>query len=272
MIIAFWRGYTSGPESVLKESAGPQALAVFVLTMVLLFSPKSFASSTSSSTASVAAASAESSRPHRAVVETFFSALIAPVMMLFHTRFVIWNILGKTVGWNAQRRGAQGTSWDEAISVHGIQTLLGVGIGLVTAFTNPTLFAWLSPVLAGLWFSIPISVWTSRLELGMNAKREKLFLVPEESSPPPRSRRGHQSSGRARHPAVPRHHRGGARSLPQCRAHFPAATQSAPPHDRSESLRGTAGSVIPPPVNRGRGDFSPRSFSARVRRPSRPPR
>jgi membrane glycosyltransferase len=119
-----------------------------------------------------------------AVVETFFSALIAPVMMLFHTRFVIWNLLGKTVGWNAQRRGAQGTSWDEAISVHGIQTLLGVGIGLVTAFTNPMLFAWLAPVLAGLWFSIPISVWTSRLELGMNAKREKLFLVPEESSPP----------------------------------------------------------------------------------------
>lgn len=185
MGIAFWRGYTGGPGSLITDGTGPQALAVFVLTMVLLFSPKilclidlifdrerrrGFGGVLNALTG--------------AVVETFFSALIAPVMMLFHTRFVIWNILGKTVGWNAQRRGAQGTSWDEAISVHGIQTLLGVGIGLVTAFTNPTLFAWLSPVLAGLWFSIPISVWTSRLELGMNAKREKLFLVPEESSPP----------------------------------------------------------------------------------------
>jgi membrane glycosyltransferase len=185
MIIAFWRGYTEGPDSVLPEKAGPQALAVFVLTMVLLFSPKL-----------LCLVDLLFDRERRrgfggilnaltgAVVETFFSALIAPVMMLFHTRFVIWNLLGITVGWNAQRRGAQGTSWDEAISVHGIQTLLGVGIGLVTALTHPTLFAWLSPVLAGLWFSIPISVWTSRLELGMNAKREKLFLVPEESSPP----------------------------------------------------------------------------------------
>lgn len=185
MAIAFWRGYAEGPQSLLAKGAGPQALAVFVLTMVLLFSPKL-----------LCLADLACDRERRrgfggflnaltgAVVETVFSALLAPVMMLFHTRFVVWNLLGQTVGWNAQRRGAQGTSWDEAISVHGLQTLLGAGIGLVTAMTQPTLFAWLSPVLAGLWFSIPLSVWTSRLELGLAAKREKLFLVPEESSPP----------------------------------------------------------------------------------------
>lgn len=185
MIIAVWRSYTQGPEAFVANGAGPQALAVFVATMVLLFAPKilclvdlafdrtrrrGFGGMLNAATG--------------ALVETFFSALIAPVMMLFHTRFVIWNILGKTVGWSAQRRGAQGTSWDEAISVHGFHTLLGVGIGLALAFTNPTLFAWLAPVLAGVWFSIPLSVWTSREELGMNAKREKVFLVPEETSPP----------------------------------------------------------------------------------------
>jgi membrane glycosyltransferase len=185
MTIAFWRGYTDGADAFVANGTGPQALAVFIITMVLLFAPKI-----------LCLVDLALDRPRRrafggflnaatgAFVETLFSALIAPIMMLFHTRFVIWNIIGKTVGWNAQRRGAQGTSWDEAISVHGIQTLVGVGLGLFTAFTNFTLFAWLAPVLAGLWFSIPISVWTSRLELGMNAKREKLFLVPEESSPP----------------------------------------------------------------------------------------
>ena len=185
MVIAFWRGYAGGPESLVASDSTPQAFAVFILTLVLLFAPKL-----------LCLVDVAFDRERRrgfggifnaatgAFVETLFSALIAPVMMLFHTRFVIWNLIGKTVGWNAQRRGAQGTSWDEAISVHGIHTLVGIGIGLFTGFTNLTLFAWLSPVLAGLWFSIPVSVWTSRLELGLHARREKLFLVPEESSPP----------------------------------------------------------------------------------------
>jgi len=185
MTIAFWRAYVEGLGSYIVEGSGPQGVAVLVLTMVLLFSPKilclidlvfdrerlrGFGGFLNAVTG--------------AIVETFFSALIAPVMMFFHTRFVIWNIIGKTVGWSAQRRGAQGTSWDEAISVHGFQTLFGVGVGIFTALTNPTLFFWLAPVLVGLWFSIPVSVWTSQLSIGLAAKREKLFLTPEETSPP----------------------------------------------------------------------------------------
>lgn len=185
MAIALWRAYVYGPESFLPANGGTQGIAVLVLTFVLLFSPKilslidllfdrerrrGFGGFLNAATGSL--------------VETFFSALIAPVMMLFHTQFVIWNLIGKTVGWSTQRRGAQGTSWDEAISVHGMQTLIGLGLGIFTAMTNLTVFWWLSPVLIGLWFSIPVSVWTSRLEIGLNAKREKLFLTPEETSPP----------------------------------------------------------------------------------------
>lgn len=184
MIIAFWRAYANGPESYLAPAGASQGIAVLVLTFVLLFSPKllclvdlifdrkrlkGFGGFLNAITG--------------AFVETVFSALIAPVMMLFHTQFVIWNLVGKTVGWSAQRRGAQGTSWDEAIAVHGFQTLLGIGIGIITAMTNLTLFWWLAPVLIGLWVSIPVSVWTSRLDIGLNAKREKLFLTPEESYP-----------------------------------------------------------------------------------------
>ena len=185
MAIALWRAYLHGPNSFIPDHGGTQGLVLLILTFVLLFSPKilclidllfdrerlrGFGGFLNAATGSL--------------VETFFSALIAPVMMLFHTQFVIWNLIGKTVGWGAQRRGAQGTSWDEAITVHGVQTLFGSGIGVFTAMTNPTIFWWLSPVLIGLWFSIPVSVWTSRLEIGLNAKREKLFLTPEETNPP----------------------------------------------------------------------------------------
>lgn len=119
-----------------------------------------------------------------AVVETISSALIAPILMLFHTRFVLWNLLGQTVGWAAQRRGAQGTSWDDAIASHGFHTLFGIGVGAAALWVDLSLFWWLSPVLLGLWVSIPLSVWTSRLDLGQSAKDEKLFLTPIEQNPP----------------------------------------------------------------------------------------
>lgn len=119
-----------------------------------------------------------------AMVETFFSALIAPVMMMFHSKFVVWNLVGRTVEWSAQRRGAQGTSWDQAIAAHGVHTLAGLSVGIVAALSNPTLFWWLSPVLFGLWVSIPFSVWTSRRDIGLSLKREDLFLIPEEKDPP----------------------------------------------------------------------------------------
>ncbi len=185
MVVAFWRGYTDGPDSLLPAETPGKGLAILVLTLVLLFAPKALCLVD-------LALDRERCRGFGgflnaltgAVVETFCSALIAPVLMLFHTRFVLWNLFGRTVGWNAQRRGAQGTSWDEAISVHGFQTLIGIGIGIVTAFTEPALCAWLAPVLAGLWLSIPLSVWTSRSDLGLAAKRDQLFLVPEETASP----------------------------------------------------------------------------------------
>jgi membrane glycosyltransferase len=49
---------------------------------------------------------------------------------------------------------------------------------------EPTLFWWFTPVLAGLVFSIPLSVWTSRKSLGARARSLGLFLTPEEIAPP----------------------------------------------------------------------------------------
>ena len=185
MAVAFWRAFSLGPESFIGASGSVQGIAVLGLTMILLFGPKllclldlAFDRERARGFGGMLNAITSS------IVETFFSALIAPVMMLFHTKFVVWNLVGRTVGWSAQRRGALGTSWDEAIAVHGLQTLFGIGIGIAAAMLEPILFWWLSPVLVGLWLSIPISVWTSRPDIGANAKREELFQTPEETLPP----------------------------------------------------------------------------------------
>jgi membrane glycosyltransferase len=118
------------------------------------------------------------------LAETLFSTLHAPLLMLWHTRFVITNIAGISVGWATQNRAADGTTWLYAIQRHWGHTLIGVVWGWFTWELEPGLFWWFTPVLAGMVFSIPLSALTSRRTLGNHAKTLGLFLTPEETHPP----------------------------------------------------------------------------------------
>jgi membrane glycosyltransferase len=116
--------------------------------------------------------------------ETIFSTLHAPLLMLWHTRFVLTNIAGISVGWTTQKRSADGTDWLYAAQRHWGHTLIGLAWGWFTWKLDPGLFWWFTPVLAGMVFSIPLSVLTSRRSHGARAKSAGLFLTPEETKPP----------------------------------------------------------------------------------------
>ena len=116
--------------------------------------------------------------------ETIFSTLHAPLLMLWHTRFVVTNIAGISVGWTTQKRSADGTDWLYAAQRHWGHTLIGLAWGWFTWQLGPGLFWWFTPVLAGMVFSIPLSALTSRRSLGARAKSAGLFLTPEETRPP----------------------------------------------------------------------------------------
>jgi membrane glycosyltransferase len=118
------------------------------------------------------------------ICETIFSTLHAPLLMLWHTRFVLTNIAGISVGWTTQNREADGTAWLYAIQRHWGHTLIGLLWGWFTWQLDPGLFWWFTPVLAGMVFSVPLSVMTSRRGLGARAKTIGLFLTPEETKPP----------------------------------------------------------------------------------------
>ena len=118
------------------------------------------------------------------VCETLFSTLHAPLLMLWHTRFVLTNVAGISVAWTTQKRTADGTSWLYAAQRHWGHTLIGVAWGWFTWKLDPGLFWWFTPVLAGMVFSVPLSVLTSRGHLGARAKSAGLFLTPEETRPP----------------------------------------------------------------------------------------
>nr|WP_314477036.1 glucans biosynthesis glucosyltransferase MdoH [uncultured Pseudomonas sp.] len=118
------------------------------------------------------------------LMEMLFSMLLAPVRMIFHTRFVLAAFLGWAATWNSPQRDDDSTPWSEAVKRHGPQTLLGVAWAALVAWLNPSFLWWLIPIVGSLMLSIPVSVISSRTRLGLAAKDEKLFLIPEEYATP----------------------------------------------------------------------------------------
>jgi len=166
-------------------SGTAEAFLIFLVCMVVIMLPKALALIDLANDWPRRALFGGLARATTGVVaETIFSTLHAPLLMFWHTRFVLTNLLGISVGWATQKRAADGTTWPYAAQRHWGHTLIG---GLWGAFMwqlDPGLFWWFTPVLAGLVLSIPLSVLTSRRSLGSAARRLGLFLTPEETRPP----------------------------------------------------------------------------------------
>lgn len=176
--------------------AVPEALTLFLFTMALLFLPKIIAVVvTLQNRRETERFGGVSPLVLSAAAEIVLSALLAPVNMMFHARFVVSILLGQGVLWMTQRRGADddGTDWRQAILTHGGQTVFGLVWGVSAFILLPAFFWWLSPVLAGLAISIPLSIALSQRTFGQAALRAGLFLTPEETLPPHELRRLRQN-------------------------------------------------------------------------------
>ncbi|MBA4029592.1 MAG: glucans biosynthesis glucosyltransferase MdoH [Planctomyces sp.] len=114
-------------------------------------------------------------------IETIASILVAPIMMFFHTRFVISTLLGEKVQWNAQNRGDGDIDLLTACRVFGPHTIAGLVGSALVLFFSPGLFLWLSPILVGLTLTIPFSRILGSVELGQWLAHRRLLLIPEEA-------------------------------------------------------------------------------------------
>jgi membrane glycosyltransferase len=120
-----------------------------------------------------------------ALLENIFSVLMAPVLMMFHTIFVLFTVLGVQIKWNPQNRADTGLSLGHCLKVYGPLTVLG-------AFCWPEAVGylgasgwWLSPIFAG-WILAPFLAWvTSARWLGKFLMKCGLFVTPEEVNTPP---------------------------------------------------------------------------------------
>jgi membrane glycosyltransferase len=120
--------------------------------------------------------------------EFLASAIFAPIRMVFHTRFLAMTALGRTVAWRSPQRSEDGTTWGDALRYHGLDTVLASAWGILVYWLNPDYFWWLTPIVAALVLSVPLSVLASRVRFGDRLRRIGLLRVPEETTPPPELR------------------------------------------------------------------------------------
>jgi membrane glycosyltransferase len=166
-------------------SGTAHALLVFVICIVILFLPKMLALIDLAFDWNRRRAFGGLARTTVGVViETIYSALHAPLLMLWHTRFVAMNLIGVSVGWSRQRRETDSTTWRYAFRRHWGHTLIGLVWGAFMWRLNQNLFWWFTPVFTGMVLSIPLSVLTSRQTLGARLRKVGLLLTPEEIKPP----------------------------------------------------------------------------------------
>jgi membrane glycosyltransferase len=122
------------------------------------------------------------------VIETLFSALIAPVMGGLHTYFIVSLVTGRGVAWNPQNRSDRGLSVGEVTPSLGLLFAVGMGWLAVLLVHAPEYLWWVLPVLTGLILAMPVAVISSRRSVGQGLRRLGLLVTPEETTPAPELR------------------------------------------------------------------------------------
>src|SRR6185295_2683185 len=118
------------------------------------------------------------------LLEQAFSIVLAPAMMVFHATFVVSTLAGVPVVWDAQDRGDRGITYAAAFRRHRWHVALGIVWGAVILTFAPEYIYWMLPVLGGLVLSVPLTVYTSRLTLGVKLRERGYLLTPEETQTP----------------------------------------------------------------------------------------
>lgn len=114
------------------------------------------------------------------VIETLISALLAPVMMLLQTRFIIDIMMARDSGWQTQCRDDGACPLDTVARQHTSHSLIGLAAAVGLPVISTQLWMLLLPVWLGLCLAIPLIYAVGQRSVGEMSRRLRLFLIPEE--------------------------------------------------------------------------------------------
>jgi membrane glycosyltransferase len=115
-----------------------------------------------------------------AIIETLFSFLLVPIMVVSEAIFLSRLALGKAIGWGVHQRGVHQLSFDEASQKLLPHTLIGLFLAIVFGSISMAAFWWTLPLTLGLILSIPFAIITTMPEFGLVMKRAGICAAPEE--------------------------------------------------------------------------------------------
>ena len=179
---ALLNGYQLVPTGFIPSAS--EIVPLLAVTILLLFVPKLLA---------LFLALVRERQPYggsgrlliSAVLEMVFAVVVAPLMMMYHTRFVLSVLSGHDITWEPQVREERPVGWSESWRKTAGTTGVGLTWASVTLYFSPTFFWWLMPIFAGLLCAAPLVRWTNSRALGQWTRRRGLFLVPSETASSP---------------------------------------------------------------------------------------
>jgi len=175
----------NAPTGYVTWSPAAIGLALFAVVMAMLLLPKAVAVAlVVRDQAKMRAHGGDLAAVLSVLIEVGISVLIAPLMAVYHTRFVCNTLMGRQVKWNAQQRDETVLTWQDAAKNHLPTTLIGLAATALIAWLAPALLLWASPFLLGLIVSIPLSIFLASRKVGLALKRLRLLMIPEETTPP----------------------------------------------------------------------------------------
>ena len=120
-----------------------------------------------------------------AVLENVLSILLAPVLMIFHSLFVVMTVFGIQIKWTTQNRSDTGLTFGHCLGMYGWMSVLGAVTETLALTCLGSAAWWLTPIFVG-WMLAPVLAWmTSLSSLGLGLKKWGLFTTPEETHTPP---------------------------------------------------------------------------------------
>ncbi len=119
------------------------------------------------------------------LIEILISAALASIMMVIQSGSVLQILSGRDTGWNPQRRDDGSIPFSSIVRRHRAHTALGLVTLFSAGLISPSLVIWMSPTIAGLILSIPLSWASGQLGIGVGLRRLGLLTTPEETHTPP---------------------------------------------------------------------------------------
>ena len=120
-----------------------------------------------------------------AIVEILASMLMAPIIAVYVSVFLLGLPFGRCVTWSGQNRDRLGVSFPSALKAMGLQTTIGIALAVILLFgAGATALLWTLPIVAGLCLAIPFTMLTASERFGLWTTHFGLFAVPEEGRMP----------------------------------------------------------------------------------------